>query len=219
MGPSQRTINCLWALACLLPVLTAVPAQAQQPSAAQTSAIRSNCRSDFMANCSGVTPGGMDALNCLRRNTAKLSPSCSAAVSAISPSPAAPPPAAAASPSPAPVQTQMPPAAAAPSAAKPATTSPSKPKRTSPAAHPAATAAPPPPPPAASAAPTVPPLTPRLFIMPERRIAIVRICRAEAATLCAGTPPGGDRIIRCLAANAANLSPQCYDAIARVSRP
>jgi hypothetical protein len=54
--------------------------------------------------------------------------------------------------------------------------------------------------------------------MPERRLAIIGTCRVEAATLCASVPPGGDRIIDCLAANAAKLSPPCYGAIARVSR-
>src|ERR1700729_3854882 len=64
-------------------------ARAQQPSQDQVSAIRSSCRSDFMANCSGVTPGGKDALECLKRNVSKLSGACQTAVSAINP-PAAP---------------------------------------------------------------------------------------------------------------------------------
>ena len=34
-------------------------AVAQEPTPDQQSAIRSNCRSDFMANCSGVPRGGM----------------------------------------------------------------------------------------------------------------------------------------------------------------
>lgn len=55
-------------------------AQAQQPTSAQTSAIRANCRSDFMANCSGVQPGGKDALECLKRNLPRLSGGCQAAV-------------------------------------------------------------------------------------------------------------------------------------------
>ncbi|MGB7035756.1 MAG: hypothetical protein WBD71_09520, partial [Xanthobacteraceae bacterium] len=70
--------------------------EAQQPTAAQTSAVRANCRSDFMANCSGVQPGGRDALECLKRNLGKLSGGCQAAVSAISPPAASPPPAVAA---------------------------------------------------------------------------------------------------------------------------
>src|SRR6185437_5094838 len=52
------------------------------PTAAQQSAMRSNCRNDFMAKCSGVTPGGKDALACLQNNVAGLSPACKRVVSA-----------------------------------------------------------------------------------------------------------------------------------------
>ena len=47
-----------------------------QPTSAQQSAMRSNCRSDFMSKCSGVTPGGKEALECLQKNVATLSPAC-----------------------------------------------------------------------------------------------------------------------------------------------
>ena len=70
-------------------------ASAQQPTQAQRDAIRASCRSDFIANCSGVQPGGKEAFECLLRNEAKLSPSCQAAVSAAAPKPAEPPAAAA----------------------------------------------------------------------------------------------------------------------------
>jgi hypothetical protein len=36
-----------------------------------------------MANCSGVQPGGPEALACLQRSAAKLSPDCKTSVSAI----------------------------------------------------------------------------------------------------------------------------------------
>ena len=65
-------------------------AMAQQPTQAQRDAIRASCRSDFMANCSSVTPGGKEALECLLRNQAKLSTACNAAVSAVVPAKAAP---------------------------------------------------------------------------------------------------------------------------------
>ena len=39
-----------------------------QITTAQQSAIRGSCRSDFMSHCSGVTPGGKDALTCLQKN-------------------------------------------------------------------------------------------------------------------------------------------------------
>ena len=67
-------IWCAHALAgvALLSVAADV-AQAQAPNKAQQDAIRSNCRSDFMRNCSSVTPGGREALECLMQNKAKVS--------------------------------------------------------------------------------------------------------------------------------------------------
>src|ERR1700731_4153194 len=85
------------AFAGLLLVLPHDQAAAQQPTEAQRDAIRAACRSDFMANCSGVQPGGKEAFECLLRNDAKLSPSCQAAVNAAAPKPAEP---AAAAPTP-----------------------------------------------------------------------------------------------------------------------
>ncbi|AVA23107.1 MULTISPECIES: cysteine rich repeat-containing protein [unclassified Rhizobium] len=56
---------------------------AQQPTDAQRNAIKSACRSDFIAQCSGVTPGGIEALTCLQQHSATLSPACRSAVSAV----------------------------------------------------------------------------------------------------------------------------------------
>ena len=56
---------------------------AQQPTSAQASAIRSACRSDYMANCSGVPTGGEAALACLKQNAAKTSPACQQALNAV----------------------------------------------------------------------------------------------------------------------------------------
>src|SRR5262245_10031121 len=95
-----------------LQLLLAAGSTNAQPTAEQQSAIRSNCRSDFMSNCSGVTPGGAEALQCLQRNAAKLSPGCQGAVNALAPR-SAPPRAAAPAPAPAP-------AAAAPAMPSPA---------------------------------------------------------------------------------------------------
>ena len=72
---------------------TAHLAVAQEPTPDQQSAIRSNCRSDFMANCSGVPRGGKEAMQCLKDNVAKLSSGCQQAVKAVMPAPAAKPPA------------------------------------------------------------------------------------------------------------------------------
>ena len=90
------TLSC-----CLFLGLTIAQVQAQQPTPAQTDAIRKSCRQDFMANCSGVQPGGKEALDCLKQNVGRLSPPCRTAVSAIMPAaPPSPPPAAVAVPKP-----------------------------------------------------------------------------------------------------------------------
>jgi hypothetical protein len=82
---------------------------AQQPTTAQRDAIRSSCRSDFIAKCSGVEPGGKAALECLERNHDSLSASCKTAIDGL-----------AAKPAPAPPSTETPAAEAVP----PATTTP-----------------------------------------------------------------------------------------------
>jgi hypothetical protein len=58
-----------------------------QVTAEQQSAIRANCRGDFMSKCSGVTPGGKEALQCLQKNVAALSSGCQTAVNATLPKP------------------------------------------------------------------------------------------------------------------------------------
>jgi hypothetical protein len=92
---------------------TAAPASAQAPSQAQRDAIKSQCRSDYMAHCSSIPPGGEASLQCLQKNMSSLSSSCQSAVRAVE-APAAAAPATAA---PAAAKTD-----AAPAAAKPATT-------------------------------------------------------------------------------------------------
>ncbi|MDM9625395.1 cysteine rich repeat-containing protein [Rhizobium sp. S152] len=64
-------------------VVAAGAAEAQQPTDAQRNAVRSACRSDFIAQCSGVTPGGMEALNCLQQHSSSLSKACRAAISGL----------------------------------------------------------------------------------------------------------------------------------------
>ena len=87
----------------LLPIALADPAAAQ-PSPEEIAAIRQACRSDFISHCSGVQPGGREALQCLERNAAQLSTDCASAVGAVVPKaetetkPEAPPPAAAEAP-------------------------------------------------------------------------------------------------------------------------
>src|SRR5512139_2238671 len=74
-----------WFIMALLSVGLLTDAASAQPTAEQQSAIRANCRSDFMSKCSGVTPGGKDALMCLQKNVASLAPACKTAVSATIP--------------------------------------------------------------------------------------------------------------------------------------
>jgi hypothetical protein len=65
----------------------AAPAVSAQPTQAQQTAIRNNCRGDAQSRCPGLT--GAQALQCLQRNAANLSPGCRGAVSATMPAPAA----------------------------------------------------------------------------------------------------------------------------------
>jgi hypothetical protein len=181
---------------CLLLGLSFGPAQAQ-PTSAQTSAIRASCRSDFMANCSGVTPGGKDALECLQRNVAKLSSSCKAAVSATmpaAPAAAAPErPAAVAAPPPPP----PPPPAAAPRPAPAQAAPPPPPERAAPMMAPA------PHPAAMEGKPT-----------PAQTSAIRQYCRSDFMSHCQGVTPGGEEALTCLKRHVAALSPPCKAAVA-----
>jgi hypothetical protein len=38
-------------------------------------------------------------------------------------------------------------------------------------------------------------------------------CGADVRALCGDVPPGGGRIVQCLAAKAASLSPACHDVL------
>ena len=64
-------------------IATAAPAFAQAPSQAQRDAIKSQCRSDYIAHCSSVPPGGEASLQCLQKNMSSLSSSCQNAVRAV----------------------------------------------------------------------------------------------------------------------------------------
>ena len=258
-----NTLTRAATLGALIIVATA-PALSQAPSQAQRDAIKSECRSDYIAHCSSVPPGGEASLQCLQKNMSSLSSACQGAVRAVE-APAAAPKAESA---PAAPKTEAAPAAAtaAPKTAAPkaaagtATKQPSSaqvsairsacrsdyPKvcagvptggapalqcleknkaKLSPAceqavaaasgggAAPAAggtTAAAPATAPAA-AAPTVIVLRP---MRPREELFVLRsACGADVRAICGGVPPGGGRIVTCLATNAASLSPACKDVL------
>jgi hypothetical protein len=189
---------CLAALAA-----TAVTQASAQVTSAQQSAIKASCRSDFMAKCSGVTPGGKDALACLQKNVAGLSPACQTAVSATLPPPApapkAPAPAAAAVP-PAPADTAAAPAANEPppteTASAPAVAAP--PPKAAVVAKPAKTAAVS----TAAAPPTA-----------AQQSAMKQACRSDFMSHCSGVTPGGKDALVCLQRNVAGLSAACKQVV------
>lgn len=225
------------ATAILVAGMTAQPAQAQQPSKAETDAVRSNCRSDYMAKCMSVKPGGIEAIQCLKKNDASLSPSCRSAVSAIKlpgeapvaapAKPASPPPAAAATPpapssqpAPAPAAAATKPAAPA-AAAVPAPSKPVPPKaepaKPAAAPKPAIAAAPPAPAPVAAPPPAAATPGPKLRPLQEARL-VREFCTVDFQTLCKGVAIGQGRAINCLAANQPALSPGCKQAVATIGR-
>ena len=211
-------------------VLSAAATAQAQVTSAQQSAMRSNCRSDFMSHCSGVTPGGKDALMCLQKNVDKLSGGCQTAVRATMPAPA--PAAAAAKPAePAPKAAEAPPAPPTPPPAaaavppppappapppqvKVATPPPAaiKPAMRKPAAAMAAPAAPPPAPTVAAAPPAAPPAGPD----PAKLKALKFTCRSDFKRLCKNVPEGPEAFA-CLQAQSAKLSANCKTSVADVA--
>jgi len=172
---------------------TAAPALAQAPSQAQRDAIKSQCRSDYIAHCSSVPPGGEASLQCLQKNMSSLSSSCQSAVRAVeAPAAATAKPAEAAKPA----ETAKPAAAAPPKATAPgaATTTPPK------AAEPKATAA----------APAGQPTSAQIS-------AIRSACRSDYPKVCAGVPTGGAPALLCLEKNKGKLSAGCEKAVSAAS--
>jgi hypothetical protein len=177
----------LFAAACSL--FAVVQTAAQQPTQAQIGAVRAACRSDYTAYCSSVPPGGKAALACLQKNAASLSAPCQAAVNAIGAGKSVAAPASIAKPAPpeaSPGATSTG-AAAAPTAA--------------PASGASAGAG-------AAAVRTSPQMSPR------QEMRILRFsCGADYRAICGGVPLGGGRVVACLRANEASLSPQCRQAL------
>jgi hypothetical protein len=226
-------LRSLLILASAIAITSAAFAQA--PTDAQRSAIRSACRSDYIAHCSSVQPGGLESLQCLQKNMASLSASCKSAVNAVSAAekPAAPAasekseaPAAtpkaetpAASEPAKPTEAAKPaaPAAAAPKAAAAPAKKPAASGGAAPAAAGASTAAP-----AAGSAPAAAAAPAAVIVLrpmrPREELFVLRsACGGDVRSLCGGVPPGGGRIVQCLATNAASLSPACKNVLSQFS--
>lgn len=167
---------------------TATSAFAQAPTEAQKSAIRSACRSDFMAHCSSVTPGGVEAYQCLQKKMSSLSSGCQTAVRAVEPA-AAP-------------KSEAAPAKSEPAKSEPAKSEPAK-TEAAPAAEPAAK-------PAAGSAPKA-----AAAKQPSSaQVAAVKsACRADYPKVCASVPPGGAPALECLEKNKAKISAACAKAV------
>jgi hypothetical protein len=138
-----------------------------------------------MAHCASVTPGGVEAYQCLKKNMSSLSSGCQTAVRAVEP--AEPP------------KTEAAPAAPKTEAAPKAEAPPAAPKAESaPAAKPAAA-------PAKTAAAKQP---------SSAEIAAVKsACRADYPKVCASVPPGGAAALECLEKNKAKVSAACGKAV------
>ena len=172
---------------------TAAPALAQAPSQAQRDAIKSQCRSDYMAHCSSVPPGGEASLQCLQKNMSSLSSSCQGAVRAVEAPAAAP---------------AKPAETAAPKAASPATAT-AAPATAAPAATTAA--------PAKSVEPKAA-AAPAAGQPTSAQISTIRsACRSDYPKVCAGVPTGGAPALQCLEKNKAKLSAGCEKAVSAAS--
>jgi hypothetical protein len=166
----------------------AAPALAQAPSEAQRAAIKSNCRSDYMAHCSSIPPGGAASLQCLQQNMASLSGACAGAVKAVS----------------APSETKAEPAAAPKEEPKETKAEPA------PAAEPARPAAAEPAAKASTKAASTTPGKPS-----SAQISAIRAnCRSDYPKVCAGVPTGGAAALQCLEKNKSKLSSACEKAVA-----
>ena len=159
---------------------------AQAPTQAQRAAIKSQCRSDYMAHCSSVAPGGAASLQCLQKNMASLAPGCQAAVQAVTgPSEAKSEP-----------KTESRPETAAAPATETTTETKAEPAPASPATAPASKSA-------------------GMNKPSSAQVAAIRsACRSDYPKVCAGVPTGGAQALQCLEKNKATVSPDCQNAVA-----
>lgn len=208
IGMSKRTACGAWVSTVLFTTaallataaLFAAAALAQAPTDAQRAAIKSQCRSDYMAHCSSIPPGGAASLQCLEKNMSSLSAGCADAVRAVQ-APATPKaedaPKPEAAPAAASTESAPPAAQAEPAPAKPAAAVASKP---------------------ASAAATKSAASSTTKKPTQAQIAAIRsACRGDYPNVCAGVPTGGAAALQCLAKNQAKVSAACGKAVAAVS--
>ncbi len=195
----------IWASLAAATFMSASPAFSQAPSDAQRAAIKSQCRSDYMAHCSSVPPGGMASLQCLQKNMAGLSSGCQTAVRAVE----------------APSETKAEPAAEPKETVKETaketvkeTAAPEEETKSEPAAAaaPVKSAAEP-----VAAAPKAAASSTAKKPSSAQVAAIRSACRADYPKVCAGVPTGGAPALQCLAKNKSKVSAGCQQAVAAVS--
>ena len=195
MNDTSKRAAMIWASMAAAIFMIAQPAFSQAPTDAQRAAIKSQCRSDYMAHCSSVPPGGMASLQCLQKNMASLSSSCQTAVRAVA----------------APSETKAEPAAEPKETAKEAPKEETK-SEPAPTAAPAKSAAEPaaaPPKAAASSTAKKP---------SSAQVAAIRsACRSDYPNVCAGVPTGGAPALQCLEKNKSKVSAGCQQAVAAAS--
>jgi hypothetical protein len=184
----MMTLRHMPALLVTVAVTMATNALAQGPSDAQRGAVKAQCRSDFMAHCSSVTPGGKEALECLAQHMSSLSSGCQEAVKAVEAS----------------VEPKTEPKAEPKQEAAPAT-----------AAAPATEAAKPPAEPAAKeGAPKAATPAPAKKPSSAQIAAVKSNCRFDYMKVCSSVTPGGAAALQCLEKNESRLSASCKKAVA-----
>jgi hypothetical protein len=202
MNDASKPAAVIWASMAAATFMVASPAFSQAPTDAQRAAIKSQCRSDYIAHCSSIPPGGMASLQCLQKNMASLSPSCQTAVRAVE----------------APSETKAEPAAEPKETAK--ETSEETSKETSKEAPKEETKAEPAPAKSAAEPAAVPKAAASSATKrpSSAQVAAIRsACRSDYQRVCAGVPTGGAPALQCLEKNKSKVSAGCQQAVAAVS--
>ena len=196
MRDAFRRGAALTGLLSIVIIETAASALAQAPTQAQRAAIKSQRRSDYIAHCSSIAPGGAASLQCLQKNLASLAPGCQAAVQAVTGSSEAKSGSKTDSTKTEPAATESKPE----SAAAPATETKTEPApTTTPAAAPVSKSA-------------------GMKKPSSAQVATIRsACRSDCPKVCAGVPTGGAQALQCLEKNKASVSPACQNAVAAVA--